>query len=590
MKDFLKTMFAATLGTIIAGMLFFFISIALVGAIAGFVAATESKVKPVKEASVLTLSFTRPIVDRVSNDPFAMLSSLSGRSESPVGLNDILRSIDQAKTDDHIKGILLLDMGYVNAGAATVDEIRNALLDFRLTGKFIISYSDYYGQMPYYLASVADKIYMNPVGTLELHGLGAGIMFFKGTLDKLGIEAQIIRHGKFKSAVEPFMYDKMSDENRAQVNTYTGSMWKHMLDGIAEQRHTTVEKLNAVTNQLLLKDAEAAVSLGLVDALKQRDELLSELAMLTMMNETKKPNLVAVDAYRKTITPKNITEKNKVAVVYADGEIVDEGKEGIVGKQLASDLRDVRRDSSIKAVVFRINSPGGSAMASELIWREMELLKQVKPVVVSMGDVAASGGYYVSCPASYVMASPTTLTGSIGVFGVLFNAKKFLNTKLGITVDVAATNEHADMGSIHRALTKPEEAFIQHQIEEVYGTFTNHVAAGRNMPWAEVDKVGQGRVWSGIDAKQIRLVDEFGGLNAAIEKAVLLANLEKYRVVELPKQKETFALIMESLGQSAVKLTKKNTGNILEDYEPAAKMMRMHGKAQARMPYDVEIK
>jgi len=589
MKNFLKSVFAATLGATIAGTLFFLIGLMLVGAIAGAIAASESKGKPIKENSVLNISLNNPIVDRTSNDPFSMLGNLSG-GESSVGLNDILRSLENAKTDDKIKGILLSNMSAANTGAATIEELRNALLDFRLTGKFVISYSEYYGQMPYYLATVADKVYMNPEGLLDLHGLGAGIMFFKGTLEKLGVEAQVIRHGKFKSAVEPFMYDKMSDENRAQIKTYTGSIWAHMLDGIAQQRGTTPAKLNAIANNLQLRDAEAAVSLGLVDALKQRDELLSELAMLTLMDESKKPNLVTVENYRKSLTPKNITVKNKVAIVYADGEIVDEGKDGIVGKRLAAELRDVRRDSSIKAVVLRVNSPGGSALASELICREVKLLTQIKPVVVSMGDVAASGGYYVACPANCVMASPSTITGSIGVFGVLFNAKKFFKEKLGVTVDVAATNDHADMGSIHRALTKPEVDFIQHHIEKIYSTFVGHVAEGRSMTRSEVDNIGQGRVWSGVDAKRIKLVDEYGGLNAAVEKAVLLANLEKYRVIELPKQKETIEIIMENLGQAKVRLTKKSTGNILEDYEPLAKILRMNGKAQARLPYDVEMK
>jgi len=586
---FFKTVLAATLGSVIAGVLFFFISLALIGAIIGAIAVSESRVKPVKEASVLTISLSRPIVDRTSNDPFALLNSISGQGESPIGLNDILRSINNAKTDDNIKGILLSGMGYAQAGIATIEEIRNALLDFRLTEKFIISYSDVYGQKPYYLASVADKVYMNPEGMLDLHGLGAGIMFFKGTLEKLGVEAQIIRHGKFKSAVEPFMYDKMSDENRAQIKTYAGSIWNNMLNGIAEQRNTTPARLNAIANNLELRDAKAAVSLGLVDALKQRDEMLSELALLTVRNEEKKPNLIAVNAYCKTITPKNITVKNKVAVVYAEGDIVDGGKDGIVGKQLAAELREVRRDSSIKAVVLRINSPGGSALASELIWREVELTKQVKPIVVSMGDVAASGGYYVSCAASCIMASPTTITGSIGVFGVLFNAKKFFNDKLGVTVDVAATNDHADMGSMYRALTKPEVDFYQHHVETIYSTFVGHVADGRGMRWSVVDNIGQGRVWSGVDAKRIKLIDEFGGLNAAVEKAVLLANLEKYRVIERPKQKETLEIIMESLGQAKVKLMKKGSINILEDYEPIANLLRMNGKVQARLPYDVTI-
>lgn len=583
-------MFAAMLGTFLAGVVVLVFSVIVVGAIiSASLSFSTAPIKTVKSSSVLTIPLSCAIVDRVENSPMSLLQDLFGGGESALGLNDILRSIEHAKTDSKIEGILLTDMGGVGTGFATLTEIRSALADFRLTGKFVVSYSDYYGQKPYYLASVADKVYMNPEGVLDLHGLGASIMFYKGALDKLGVEAQVIRHGKFKSAVEPYMYDRMSPENRKQILAYAGAIWKSMLDDIAAQRQVEEDKLSNAINTLQLNDTKKLLELNLLDGLRQRSEVLSELAVLSRRNENEKPELISVDAYSKTIPPKNVTEKQRVAVVYAQGEILDDGKEAIVGKTLAAELRAVRRDSTIKAVVLRVNSPGGSALASELIWHEMQLLKDTKPLVVSMGDVAASGGYYIACPASCIMASPTTITGSIGVFGVLFNAKTLFNSKLGLTVDVAATGEHADMGSIYRPLSKPEHDFILHRVEQIYATFLQHVADGRKMPVKAVDNIGEGRVWSGVDAKRLNLIDEFGGLNAAIEKAVLLANLERYRVIELPRQKDKLAFVLESFGQAAVKLTKKSTGNIVEDYEPLAKLMRMNGKVQARLPYEVSV-
>lgn len=578
------------LGAFLAGVVVLAISVVVVGAIiSASLSFSAAPLKSVKSNSVLTISLNCAVVDRVENSPMSLLQDILGEGESVLGLNDILRSIEHAKTDSKIEGILLTDMDGVGAGFATLTEIRNALLDFRLTGKFIVSYSDSYGQKPYYLASVADKVYMNPEGVLDLHGLGASIMFYKGALDKLGVEAQVIRHGKFKSAVEPYMYDRMSAENREQILAYAGAIWKSMLGDIAAQRQVEEAKISDAINNLHLSDAKAALALNLLDGVRQRGEVLGELAVLSRRSENEKPELVAIDAYSKTIPPKNVMEKQQVAVVYAQGEILDDGKEYIVGKTLAAELRAVRRDSSVKAVVLRVNSPGGSAQASELIWHEMHLLKEAKPLVVSMGDVAASGGYYIACPASCIMASPTTITGSIGVFGVLFNVKKLFSGKLGLTVDVAATNEHADMGSIYRPLSKPEYGFFLRRVERIYATFLQHVADGRNMPVKAVDDLGEGRVWSGVDAKRLNLIDEFGGLNAAIEKAVLLANLERYRVIELPKQKDKFAFVLESFGQAAAKLTKKSTGNILEDYEPLANLLRMNGKAQARLPYEVSI-
>lgn len=590
MKDFVKTMLAAAVGTLLASAVISAFAAVVIGAVVSAVSLSLPVMGTIKDNSVLTISLKHPIVDRVSNNPIDLLQNALGGGESVLGLNDVLRGIANAKSDSRITGILLTDMGGAAAGIATMTEIRDALLDFRLTGKFVVSYSDFYGQKPYYLASVADKIYMNPEGMLDLHGLGASVMFYKGALDKLGVEAQVIRHGKFKSAVEPYMYDRMSAESREQILSYAGSMWSNMMDEIARQRQVDVGVLNKAVNDLRLNDAEAALSLNLLDGLRQRSEVLSELSVLSRQSESENPSLVDVGVYGKTLAPYNPAAKQQVAVVYAEGEILDEGKEDdIVGKALAAELRAVRRDSSIKAVVLRVNSPGGSAMASEIIWHEMKLLREVKPLVVSMGDVVASGGYYISCPASYIFASPTTITGSIGVFGVLFNVKKLFNDKLGLTVDVAVTNEHADMGSPYRPLSKPEHDFFLHHIEKIYATFTQHVADGRSIPLDEVKKIGEGRVWSGVDAKRLALIDDFGGLNAAIEKAVLMASLETYGIIELPRQKDKFTFFFESLGQAAVKFTRKSTGNVLEDYEPLANLLRMHGKAQARLPYNVSV-
>jgi protease-4 len=538
---------------------------------------------------VLAISLGQPIVDRVDNNPTLVLQQLFAGGKSAIGLNDILRSIEKAKSDEHIKGIVLTNMEGSSASIATLTEVRNALLDFRLSGKFIVSYSEYYAQLPYYLATAADKIYMNPEGLLDLHGLGAGIMFYKGLFDKLGIEAQVIRHGKFKSAVEPYMYDKMSAENRAQILAYAGSIWNELVKGIAEKRQLTPERLNAMIDGLELNDADAALQNNLLDGLRQRSEVLDELATLTQLEANEKPKFIKVGDYCKTVTPTHTDKEHKVAVVYAEGEIVDDGYGGgIVGKDLADELRKIRRDTSIKAVVLRVNSPGGSAMASELIWHEMKLLKETRPVVVSMGGVAASGGYYIACPATAVVANPTTITGSIGVFGVLFNAQKLMNQKLGLTVDVAATNAHADMGSTYRPLTTAEYNYILHHVEKIYNTFTQHVADGRNIPQPDVDAIGQGRVWSGADAHRLKLVDELGGLNDAIEKAVLLANLETYSVSEFPRQKPTFELVMESINQASAKIFSKNSGNIT-DYEPLKSLLRNNRQVLMRLPYEVEM-
>ncbi|HPF94712.1 MAG TPA: signal peptide peptidase SppA, partial [Tenuifilaceae bacterium] len=419
-----------------------------------------------------------------------------------------------------IRGIYIETEG-IPAGAATLEEIRASLEKFKESGKFIISYSNVYSQKSYYLASVSDKILLNPEGMVEWVGLRSEIMFFKGALEKLGVEAQILRHGKFKSAVEPFMYDKMSPENREQILTYTGSIWNHWVEGISKTRNISAEQLNQFADDLTIRNAKTALDNGIVDSLVYKDQVINMLKELTDTKPKKDINSVSLAQYTK-VKPKRQHKgfiKEKIAVVYASGEIVmGDGNEGAVaGERFGRAIREARRDSTVKAIVLRINSPGGSALASEVIWREVKLATEVKPVIVSMGDVAASGGYYIAAPADYIIASPTTITGSIGVFGMMPNVKEGMNKKLGITVDVAKTNRNSDFGSLFRPMTAEERAIGQLSVEEVYKTFIGHVAEGRETTVEKVDEIGQGRVWSGANAISINLVDEFGGLQKAID-------------------------------------------------------------------------
>lgn len=584
MKEFMKNALSAALGVFIAFVAIWFLGLMFLVSILATTITAETSTKGIKESSILALRLNKPIVDRAANDPFEKL-----RGGEQLGLNDILQCIEHAQYDPKIKGIYL-DATSVGGGYAAVEEIRNALTQFKEYGKFIISYGDYYTQKAYYLASVADKIYLHPEGEVEFKGVGSGVMFFKGLLDKVGVEAQIIRHGKFKSAVEPYMHDRMSQESREQINVYTGSIWQHILSGISKERNTSVKTLNNIASNLLLNNATAAIKYGLIDDVKYKDEVINELALLSLMTDEKEPRAVSINDYKKTINSGKSIQRNKdkIALVFAEGEIIDEGKAPgtIVGNQMAAELRKIRKDDNIKAVVFRVNSPGGSAMASDIIWREVDLLSKVKPVVVSMGDVAASGGYYIAASANQIMASPTTLTGSIGVFGILFNVQKGAREKLGVTVDIAKTNPSADVGNMFRPLTPMERNYIQKGIEQIYSTFTKHVADGRSLTVKRVDEIGQGRVWSGIDAQNLKLVDEYGGMYDAVRKAATLADLYDYQIEEYPKQKDSFALLMEAFSQTAVKIFSKTDVNILNS-EVVKRMQRQHGKAQARMPFDI---
>jgi protease-4 len=590
MRQFFKFLFASMLGFVLGSILLIFI---LVGMISAAVSSLDDeKVTEVKSNTVLFLDFKKPIVDRASKNPFENLSFNSFDTEGSTGLNTILDNVRKAKADKNIKGIYL-ELSTINTGIATVEEIRNALLDFKKSGKTIISYSEVYTQKSYYLASVADKIYMNPQGAMELKGLGAEIMFYKGLLDKIEVETQVIRHGRFKSAVEPFILEKMSNDNRLQTRGFMQNIWNFMLGNIAASRKISVDELNSLTNNFSIREPEDAVKYKLVDKLVYKDEVIEELKTLT--GKTKKddqPQLITLSKYSKSPdNEKKSLKDDQIAIIYASGEIESgEGASDKIGSETVSKaIREARLNDKIKAIVLRVNSPGGSALASEVIWREAELANKVKPVVVSMGDVAASGGYYISAASRKIFASPNTITGSIGVFGLIFNAQKMFNNKLGITFDTVKTNRLSDFGSMTRPLTAEEKQIFQQGVEKVYDTFTKRVANGRKMEQANVDSIGQGRVWSGVEAKKIGLIDEFGGLNDAIAAAAKMANVTKFRTVELPKQKDPFKEILSELGNEAeTKYLNYKLGDEAKYFNKAQELLRMQG-IQARLPYVIDF-
>ncbi len=587
MKQFFKFMFASMLGMLLTCVILFFI---LIFIISGIVAMSKNDVTVISSNSILELNLDHPIKERSSKNPFDGLKLPAFSSEQEIGLNDILKNIEKAKKDNRIKGIYL-DLSTMQSGISTIEEIRNALVDFKSSKKFIYAYSEYYSQATYYLASVADKIYLNPQGDLDFHGLRTELTFFKGALEKLEVEPEIIRHGKFKSAVEPFMYDKMSPENRVQISTLLNSVWKQYVDDIAESRKIESGELMKIANDLEARNPEDALRLKMVDKLAYYDEVQSDLKKLIGFGEKEKLNLVALKKYDKATGNSKPFAAKKIAIIYAVGEIRSgKGTDDVIGSdRLSEAIRKARSDSSIKAIVLRVNSPGGSALASDIIWREMLLAKKTKPVVVSMGDVAASGGYYISCAADTIVAEPNTITGSIGVFGLLFNAQKLFNNKLGITFDTVKTGKYADLGSITRPLNPAEKEIIQEQVERIYDTFISHVSEGRKMTKEEVDNIGQGRVWSGTDAKRLGLVDVLGGVNTAVEIAARMAHLDTYRTIALPEQKEFFEQLMEDLStETSSSAIKKELGDSYKYYGRIQSLLNMQG-IQARLPYEIEM-
>jgi len=588
MNNFWKYTLATVVGSIITFVVIFGI---LIGTFSAIIASFGESEVLVNDNSVLTMTLATDIPDKASDNPFESINFMTFESTKTLGLNDILKTIEKAKNDERIKGIYL-DLSYLPAGMASIEEIRNKLIDFKSSKKFIICYSSMYSQKAYYIASVADEIYMNPQGSIEWKGLNTQVMFFKGALEKLGIEAQIFRHGQFKSAVEPFMNDKMSDASKLQSSTLIQSIWDDMCKKIATERGLKVADLNMYADSLMVYDAESALKYGFIDGIKYYDEVLAELKTKSGSEDKPEDFMIAITKYSDASveTEKN-ESKNKIAVIFAEGDIVDGGKTdgSIGGDWMAEIIRKAREDEDVKAVVLRVNSPGGSGLASDVIWREVKLTAEIKPVVVSMGNLAASGGYFISAPANYIFAQPNTITGSIGVFGMIPNLEKLMTEKLGITVDGVGTNANSDFGSIMRPFTPAEGQFIQRQVEDFYDIFLTRVSDGRGMTKAEVDSIGQGRVWSGVNAKSIGLVDEIGGLDAAVKKAVSLAKIEDFRIIEYPEKEDFMEKLMTDMSTNASEnIIKETLGENYKFYELLKDVQKLKG-VQARMDYAIEI-
>lgn len=610
MRQFFKFMFASMLGYILGSLIIMVISIILfVGAIAalGSSFSFESKPTTVKDQTVLHIALDRPVVDRGSESKF-QLDFGPFQNTTSIGLNDILADLEKAKTDDRIKGVFL-DLGLVNARLATMKEIRDKIISFKAeSGKPVIAYADMYTQGSYYLASVADEVYLVPQGDLDFRGLRSEMMFYTGLFEKLGVEMQFIRgsDNKFKSYGEVFTRKDMSPANKDQVSTLLNGIWNAYITDVGAQRQLSTSRLDSIAGGMLVRSAEDAVSQGLVDSVLYRDQVLALLKTRMGLPAEKDITFMGLADYTRAQVPNITTEKpvnevsasknSKVAVVYAQGDIVDgDGTSGSIGGfTLSQAIRKARTDSTVKAIVLRVNSPGGSGLASDVIWREVQLATEVKPVVVSMGDMAASGGYYISCAADKIFAEPTTITGSIGVFGMIPNMQGFFNDKLGITFDGVQTHKYAGMMTINRPLTQEERSIIQGYIDRFYATFTERVAEGRGLTVAQVDSIGQGRVWTGTDAKRIGLVDEIGGLEAAISYAAAQAQLSEgsYRTVGYPEQKDIFQELKESLsGQSRMWIASEVFGadaELLKTFEQVRAARQIRG-IQARMPYTLEV-
>ncbi len=588
MKDFFKYTLATITGIVITFLMLSLISTLL---FASMLALADKQEVVVKQGSVLQMNLNYPIKDRTpQNMPNFFFSDMV----TPIGLHDILETLDKAEKDDRIEGIFL-NVSNLAAGSATITEIRDALEDFKKSGKFIYAYSEVYTQKAYYLASVADKVFLNPVGFIDFKGLNAQVMFYKNFLDKADIEVQILRPegNKYKSAVEPFFMDKMSEANKEQTSKYLDAIWNTYLAKITKSRKISMAQLNEFADNLVGMDAKRALGAKLVDELAYLDQVYEAINEATGNPKEGKITAITLAKYKtaKLENEKKHPSKDRIAVIYASGQIVDgKANDQMVGSiRFAKAIRKARLDKKVKAVVLRVNSPGGSVIASDVILREMRLLKGVKPVIASYGDVAASGGYYISCFADKIVAMPNTITGSIGVFGMIPNFEGLLNKKIGITTDHVSTNKNAGFPNPFKPLNTFEAAEMKRHVTDTYFNFTRLVAEGRGMQREEVDHIGQGRVWAGSDAIQIGLIDEFGGLEKAIEIAAEAAALEEYRIKKLPKNKSPMEQLLDMVsGEQSFSKLEKTMGPYFRYIETLNNVQKMQG-IQARLPYDIYI-
>lgn len=555
-KSILKITLIAGLSSLATCFFLFFAFFGVIGMLAN---RSENGTRYLKDNTVLVMKTDLAIEDRVGKSPFADIEIEGLRISKKIGLLEWQKGIKRAAADPKIKAIYLENEGPIEVGLAVTEEVRNTLGAFKSSGKPIYCYGNRFTQKAYYLASICSKIYLNPQGELEWKGLRAEVLFFKSLLDKLEIEPILVRHGKYKAAGETFVQDRMSSEYREETLSFLKSVWKHWVAGISQARKIEVEKLNALADQLEIRNAKSALDAQMIDGIEYRDQVIDRLKKLTQIPDGEELRTIQFLDYEKRGSEEKLALKSspdKIALLYLSGGISDGSKQdgGIAGSATGEQIRKIKLEKGVKALVIRIDSPGGSALASEVIWREVELAKKKFPVVVSMGDVAASGGYYIAAPADAIFANPTTVTGSIGVFGLVFNMKNGMKNKLGITVDGAKTHAYSDAGSSFRSPLPLEKKVALEGVEEVYQAFLGHVATGRKLDLDEVDKLAQGRIWTGLQAKESHLIDEVGGLEQALAFAAKKAKLKDYRLVEFPKAKGPFHEILEELSDFRTRL------------------------------------
>lgn len=584
MKDFIKYTMATVVGLVLVSII---MGILTFVSMAGMI-ASEGMSSPIEKKSVLRITLKGSITERAGEEN--PLSKLGGETTQQIALDQALQALEKAAKNDKIEGIYM-EGGILSAYPAEVQELRQALLKFKKSGKWIIAYADTYSRSAYYLCSVADKVYLNPIGMLDWSGLSSNPMFFTGLMKKLGIKMQVFKVGTYKSAVEPYIAEQMSDANREQVSSYQQSIWNNMLKDVAKSRKTTVEALNSLADSLtILSGPEASVKGGLVDKLCYQDEVKKILKNKAKMDEDESLRFVSIS---DVALSEELNDKvdDEIAVYYAYGEIKEDITGGfaqesaITSKQMTKDLQELREDDDVKAVVLRVNSPGGSAYASEQIWREVQLLSKEKPVIVSMGALAASGGYYISCGANKIFAEPTTLTGSIGIFGMIPDATELLTDKLGLSFDVVKTNAHSDFGAMGRPLNESECRLMQAHINQGYELFTGRVAQGRKISQDSVKAVAEGRVWTGEQAMKIGLVDKLGNLNDAIAAAAKAAKIEKYSVGRYPEPAPWFASLLQ---EKKADYMDSQMRSALGEFYPAFSLIRdlkNQDAIQARMTF-----
>lgn len=582
MRSFFKIFFASFLAVFVFALIVFFLLVGMVSSL-----ATKDKPK-VADKSVLVLNLSLHFSEKHIDNPLGVLSS--DETDIP-GLYDVVRLIRHARNDNHISGIYIKANGNSNGYAAS-EELRNALMEFRESKKFVIAHGDMMSQGAYLVASAANRVYANPVGSVDWSGFNMDVAFVKGTLDKLKIEPQIFYAGKFKSATEPFRTDKMSPENRIQTTEWLGDLYRHFLWRISQSRGIDTATLHRLANTGAIQTTQDAVNNKLIDGVKYDDQVKDEIKKHLKLGKYDKIDYISINTYAEAANFRQ-SGSSRIALVYAEGNIIDGkgDKENIGSEDYVRMIRKARLDKSIKAVVFRINSGGGSALASENIWRELALTKQEKPLVVSFGDVAASGGYYIASAADSIFALPNTITGSIGVFGIIPNMQGFFNEKLGVTFDGVKTANYADAGAVYRPLTAQEKSFVQASIDRIYSQFKMRVAEGRKKDTAYIDSIAQGRVWSGEDALRLGLVDRLGGLQQAVESAARMAKLKDYRLREYPERKSWLnELLGKTTTEPAAQIKEQLGADNFRIYQEMLQVKQMVGVPQARLPFTFIIR